>query len=234
MIRKTHLCIALAAGLLGSVPAWTAEPAGAGPHRCSQILGERERLACFDRAFPAGPESAALAESRAAAPAPVAAPVPAVAPVVPAAVAVAPSSPPVAAPAPRPPAPAPAVAAPAPQPPAASPAAVAAPVAVASVAAAPPSLGDEQLRKSKAAREANTAGQPQALTAQVTSLKEIREDVWRMKLDNGQTWQQMDMTRAFVPTVGDTVQIQRKMMGGYTLALAGSKKSPWIRVTRVE
>lgn len=229
MIRKTHLCIALAAGLLGTAPAWTAEPAGAGPHRCSQVLGERERLACFDRAFPAGPESAALAESRAAA-----APAPAVAPVAPAAVAVAPSSPPVAAPAPRPPAPAPAVAAPAPQPPAASPAAVAAPVAAASVAAASPAFGDEQIKKGKAAREADKADEPKALTAQVTSLKEIREDVWRMKLDNGQTWQQMDMTRSFVPTVGDTVQIQRKMMGGYTLALAGAKKSPWIRVTRVE
>ncbi|MEY2854780.1 MAG: hypothetical protein RL030_1912 [Pseudomonadota bacterium] len=199
MNTRTKFGVAVAAGLLSTVSALAAESAGDAGKRCAQILGERERLACFDRAFTAGPETAALAESRAAA---------AVAPV--------------------------AVAAPVA---AAAPAAafVAAPVAAASAAtiASAPSMGDEQIKKNeKQAKEASA--EPKSLTARVTALKQTRQDVWRVSLDNGQVWQQMDMASTFNPGVGDTVEIQRKMMGGYSMALTAGKKSPWVRVSRSE
>lgn len=205
MKRTIQISAAIVAGLMSTGSAFAAEAAADAAKRCAQILGERERLACFDRAFTAGPETAALAESRAAA-----APAPA---------AVVATAAPV----------------PAPRPAAAS---VAAPVAAASVAtaatvAATPALGDDQIRKyDKQAKE--DSDEPKNMTAKVTAIKEVREDTWRMNLDNGQVWQQMDMSSTFNPNVGDTVQVQKKMMGGYSLALAGDKKSPWIRVTRVQ
>jgi capsular polysaccharide biosynthesis protein len=205
MKRTIQITAALVAGLMSMGSTLAAESVADAARRCAQILGERERLACFDRAFTAGPETAALAESRAAAPA------------APAAV-IAPAAPVRAA--------APAAAS------------VAAPVAAASVATAAtvvaaPALGDDQIRKyDKQAKEASD--EPKNMTAKVTALKEIREDTWRMNLDNGQVWQQMDMSSTFNPSVGDTVQVQKKMMGGYSLALGGEKKSQWIRVTRLE
>jgi hypothetical protein len=207
MNRKIHIGIAITASLLSATSVLAAESAGDAARRCAQILGERERLACFDRAFTAGPETAALAETRAAA---TAAPVAVAAPAAPAAASIA-------------------------VPVAAASVATAATVAAAPTAVAP-SLGDDQVRKyDKEAKEAKEAtGEPKSLTAKVIAVKETREDTWRMNLDNGQVWQQMDMSSVFHPVVGDTVEVQRKMMGGYALALAGGKRSPWIRVTRLE
>jgi hypothetical protein len=217
MYRNIAAWIAVASGLVPGAVALGAEPVPEAARRCAQILGERERLACFDRAFPAGPESAALAESRAA---PAAAPAAVVAP----AVAVAPAP---AASAPR--APAPSV----PAAPAAS-AAAATAVAATTVAAAP-ALGDEQVKKKdKAAREAEEAAQQTRLTAKVTGVKEVRQDTWRVQLDNGQAWLQLDMSDRFNPRVGDTIEVQRKRMGGYSMSIAGSNRSPWVRVSRVE
>jgi hypothetical protein len=204
MNRKIHIGIAITASLLSATSVLAAESAGDAARRCAQILGERERLACFDRAFTAGPETAALAETRAAA---TAASVAVAAPAAPAAASIA-------------------------VPVAAASVATAATVAAAPTAVAP-SLGDDQVRKyDKEAKEAS--GEPKSLTAKVIAVKETREDTWRMNLDNGQVWQQMDMSSVFRPVVGDTVEVQRKMMGGYALALAGGKRSPWIRVTRLE
>jgi hypothetical protein len=204
MNRKIHIGIAITASLLSATSVLAAESAGDAARRCAQILGERERLACFDRAFTAGPETAALAETRAAA---TAASVAVAAPAGPAAASIA-------------------------VPVAAASVATAATVAAAPTAVAP-SLGDDQVRKyDKEAKEAS--GEPKSLTAKVIAVKETREDTWRMNLDNGQVWQQMDMSSVFRPVVGDTVEVQRKMMGGYALALAGGKRSPWIRVTRLE
>lgn len=205
MKRTIQISAAIVAGLMSTGSAFAAEAAADAAKRCAQILGERERLACFDRAFTAGPETTALAESRAAA---VPAPAAVVAPAAPARAAAPPAAAVVAAP-------------------------VAATVATGAAVAAAPALGDDQVRKySKEANEASD--EPKNMTAKVTALKEIREDTWRMNLDNGQVWQQMDMSSTFNPSVGDTVQVQKKMMGGYSLSLAGEKKSQWIRVTRLE
>jgi hypothetical protein len=201
MNRHIQIGAVLLAGLV-SVSALGADAGRDAANRCAQMLGERERLACFDRTFPAGPETAALAQSRAAAPA---------------------VSPPAAAPA------APAPAAPGGL---SLKAATPAPVAATGTTGV---FGDEQVRrKDQATRKAEAAAQQQTLTATVTTLKETRPGVWRIALDNGQTWQQMDMSMQFTPSVGDTVQIERKMMGGYSLGLAGGKKSPWVRVARTE
>lgn len=201
------LAVAAGGGFMGGV-AQAAEPAADVARRCSQILGERERLACYDRAFPAGPETSALATTAA----PAAAAVPATA--VPAAAA------------------APTAAAPA----AASTAPVAAAATTAGVAAAAaaPSLGDEQVKRSIKEKEAARPPESKSLTATISGLQEVRTDTWRMTLENGQVWQQMDMSSSFMPKVGDTVQIEKGVLGGYSLALAGNRSSRWVRVTRVE
>ena len=72
-----------------------------------------------------------------------------------------------------------------------------------------------------------------AMTAAIVDIKEIRQDTWRMALDNGQTWQQMDMSSSFNPRKGDTVRIEKGKLGGYMAALGPEGKgSGWIRVTR--
>jgi hypothetical protein len=94
-----------------------------------------------------------------------------------------------------------------------------------------PALGDESMqRKSKEAK----AAEPASLEAKVTALKETRPDVVRMTLDNGQVWQQMDMSSVFHVAVGDSVQIERSAMGSFRLSRANRGRSVWVRVTRLE
>jgi hypothetical protein len=98
------------------------------------------------------------------------------------------------------------------------------------VAVPAPAFGDETLqRKSK-----EKPVEPGALEAKITALKETRPDVVRMTLDNGQTWQQMDMSSIFQVTVGDTVRIEKGKMGGYRLTRTSRGGSGWVRVARLE
>lgn len=129
-----------------------------------------------------------------------------------------PSAPPrAAAPAPVPvPVPAPRVAP-------AAPAVAAAPVAT-------PALGDESVQR----KEKNKPTGPANLEATVTALKETRPQVVRLTLDNGQVWQQMDMSTVFQVDLGDTVRIEKGAMGGYRLARTSRGRSGWVRVTRVQ
>ncbi len=117
---------------------------------------------------------------------------------------------------------------PAPAPAAVAPAAVAPPA----VAAAPREMGDEQIKRSTKERE-KEAG-PTSLTANVSALKETRRDVFRISLDNGQVWQQMDMETLFHIEVGDTVQIDKGALGGYRMARVSGSRSGWVRVNRVK
>jgi hypothetical protein len=78
------------------------------------------------------------------------------------------------------------------------------------------------------------ATEPLEFVATVTALRQTVPNSRVITLDNGQVWQQLDMSSTFHPSVGDTIQVQKKMMGGYSMALAGEKKSQWIRVTRLE
>jgi hypothetical protein len=108
--------------------------------------------------------------------------------------------------------------------PATAPAPAVAPPAVA------PAFGDETLqRKSK-----EKPAEPARLEAKITALKEIRPNVVRMALDNGQSWQQMDMSSVFQVTVGDTVRIEKGKMGGYRLTRTSRGGSGWVRVARLE
>jgi hypothetical protein len=94
-----------------------------------------------------------------------------------------------------------------------------------------PALGDEAVqRRSKEAKPA----EPADLEAKITALKETRPNVVRLTLDNGQTWQQMDMSSVFQVSVGDTVRIEKGTMGGYRLTRTSRGRSGWIRVTRVQ
>ena len=108
----------------------------------------------------------------------------------------------------------------------AAPAAV--PVPVPAPAAAP-SLGEERVqRKSK-----EKPTEPSSLEATVTALKETRPAVFRLSLDNGQVWQQMDMSSVFQVAVGDTVRIEKGTMGGYRLTRTSRGRSGWVRVSRL-
>jgi hypothetical protein len=83
-------------------------------------------------------------------------------------------------------------------------------------------------------KEKNKPAEPANLEATVTALKETRPQVVRLTLDNGQVWQQMDMSTTFQVDVGDTVRIEKGTMGGYRMARASRGRSGWVRVTRVQ
>ena len=136
------------------------------------------------------------------------------------------SAPPAAVQAPRPAVPAPVPA------PVTVPSPVPAPAVAAPVAAAP-ALGDESVQRKARAREEKPA-EPSTLEASITALKETRPGVVRLTLDNGQVWQQMDMSTVFQVAVGDTVRIEKGTMGGFRLARTSRGRSGWVRVTRVQ
>ena len=130
-------------------------------------------------------------------------------------------------------APAPAVrAAPAPAPaPAASPAPAVAATAPVTPAAAP-ALGDESLKRSQKQRKESDG--PTSLEAKVTAAREVRQATYRVTLDNGQVWQQMDMSTLFQVGVGDVVRIEKGALGGFRMARVSNGRSGWVRVNRVE
>jgi hypothetical protein len=108
------------------------------------------------------------------------------------------------------------------------------PVAAAPAVAPLPvaSLGDESVkRKSRNSAEPEA---PTSLTAKVIALKETRKNVFRVTLDNGQVWQQMDMESLFTVALGDTVQIDKGRLGGYRMARVSNGRSGWARVTRTQ
>lgn len=126
---------------------------------------------------------------------------------------------------------APAASVPAPAP---APATAAAPAAAAAPPAADPreSFGADQLKRSEAERKA--APEPRTMTATVSQVRETRPSVFRVTLENGQVWQQMDMDSQFLVAEGDTVQIDRGRMGGYRMARTSKGGSSWVRVNRVK
>ncbi len=108
--------------------------------------------------------------------------------------------------------------------------AAAAPVVVASAtAAAAPAMGDETLKKPQ---KEKAASEPKHLEAKVTAARQTRPELFRLSLDNGQVWQQQDVSSLFHVEVGDTVRIEKGSMGSYRMARADG--SGWVRVTRVE
>jgi hypothetical protein len=194
--------------LLASGGAIAADESLESARRCAQLQDSLQRLVCYDRVFPPGQ----VAPAPATAPAIVAAAPPVA---IPAPVVIAPpvvSSAPVAAPAPV-----------------VTPTPVAPPVPAA--AAETGKFGAETLRRTDEDRKAEEP--PRSITAQVTSVRETRPEVYRMTLENGQVWDQMDMDVTFSVKDGDTVQIERGRMGGYRLSRTSRGGSGWVRVTRL-
>ena len=112
----------------------------------------------------------------------------------------------------------------------AAPAAAAPPVVAAgATAAAAPAMGDEMLKKPQ---KEKPASEPKHLEAKVTAARQMRPELFRLSLDNGQVWQQQDVSSLFHVEVGDTVRIEKGSMGSYRMARADG--SGWVRVTRVE
>jgi hypothetical protein len=159
--------------------------------RCSKVLGERERLVCFDRVFPVGTEASELSSRVAPAPA-----LPAAAPAAAAAVA----------------------------------------VGATAVAVAPSSSSAfaEEAVRARNKTDEERAAEVKNMTAQISGMKETRANVWRLSLDNGQIWQQQEMSNGFMPKSGNTIRVEKGKMGGYYMALIGESRSPWVRVTRVQ
>jgi hypothetical protein len=109
------------------------------------------------------------------------------------------------------------------------PAVVPAPAALPAPAVVP-ALGDESVRKLEG-RDAEPQT-PTNLTATVTAVKQMRPDVFRVTLDNGQVWLQSEMSSLFSASIGDTIRIEKGALGSYRMARVSPSKSGWVRVTR--
>jgi hypothetical protein len=120
--------------------------------------------------------------------------------------------------------------APAPTMPAAPPVVPAGVTPPAAPATANSDFGADQLRRS--AREDEE--EARTMTGTVTELRETRRNVFRITLENGQIWQQMDMDSLFHVEVGDTVEINRGRLGGYRMARKSRGGSGWVRVNRLK
>ncbi len=191
---------------------------------CAGLADDRARLACYDALFP---PSAAMAAPRAM-------PVPAPASAPPAAAAAATSG--VAGAAAG-------VAAAAPQVPAArstpepaAPAAATGPAAPAPAvipAAIPPASPTETFGLSAEQQQRRTPEKPaelEAIESQVTAVKALQYDRFRLTLENGQVWSQTEPTprQQFYP--GDTIKIRKAALGSYLAT--GPKSSGGVRVRR--
>jgi hypothetical protein len=103
---------------------------------------------------------------------------------------------------------------------AAKPAVVAAPAATPPPASAAPTADEfgmtEELRR-KRSPAAEKPAAPQELRARVIAVERRQGDTRRIKLDNGQTWDETERKRTLVVSNGDTVTIKPSVMGGYFL-----------------
>jgi hypothetical protein len=92
-------------------------------------------------------------------------------------------------------------------------------------------FGADQMRRTPSEIKDET---PRTLTATVSALRETRTSVFRITLDNGQVWQQMDMDSLFHLQTGDVVEITRGKLGGYRMARQSRGGSGWVRVNRIK
>jgi hypothetical protein len=93
-------------------------------------------------------------------------------------------------------------------------------------------FGAESVRRTGEQLQAEAP--PRSLTAAVNGVREMRPNVYRMTLENGQVWDQMEMDITFSVQAGDTVQIERGRMGGYRMTRTNRGGSGWVRVNRLK
>lgn len=108
----------------------------------------------------------------------------------------------------------------------------AAPGVATAVAVAPvqQSFGSEHLKSSVEERKRIEA--PETQKAKVAAVREARPGVWRITLENDQVWQQAEADRNFFISAGDTVVIERGLLGSHHLEQEGGGRR--VRVTRVK
>ncbi len=105
-----------------------------------------------------------------------------------------------------------------------------APVVTSSPVTAEQRFGDDSLRRDQ---RRDPEPEVRTISATITALKESRRNVWRISLDNGQTWQQEDLSSAFAPKVGQKIKFERGRMGGYFMSLDEGGRAVWVRATRM-
>jgi len=126
---------------------------------------------------------------------------------------------------------------------AAAPAAPAAPISAAPVAVVPagaastsaapaaPQFGDELVSHKTHPAKGSTEA---TLTAGITTLREDHRGTWVISLDNGQVWRQQEVGLPFPLRTGETVRIDKGVLGSYMLTRVVEGWTRWIRVTRVK
>lgn len=94
-----------------------------------------------------------------------------------------------------------------------------------------PTLGEELVP----AKARPAGGQVEtSLTAVVAGLRELPQGTYAITLDNGQLWRQTEKARYFPLNVGETVRIDRGILGSYQLTRIVEGSSRFVRVTRVK
>ncbi|BBN83167.1 hypothetical protein PA25_31520 [Pseudoalteromonas sp. A25] len=98
---------------------------------------------------------------------------------------------------------------------------------------APPELSDEERfgMSKKLLKEKTDYSEAQQINASVIEVKKSPLGTRLFKLDNGQSWKQLD-SGAFYAKKGDDIQIERGTLGSFIMTKAGSNRS--IRVKRVD
>jgi hypothetical protein len=73
---------------------------------------------------------------------------------------------------------------------------------------------------------------PKNLTAQVQQVTSLPNGLYRLSLDNGQTWRTSQADPALEFEANDTVTISRMALGGYEISLVGHTTS--VNATRIK
>jgi hypothetical protein len=76
------------------------------------------------------------------------------------------------------------------------------------------------------------AALPKTVSNQVTRLSTLPNGLYRLALDNQQTWQTTQADFALSFKTGDTVIIERMLLGGYQISRAGDSRSVSVKRTQ--
>jgi hypothetical protein len=94
-----------------------------------------------------------------------------------------------------------------------------------------PQFGQESLAR-KARPVADS--EPSSLTSKVTGLRPVDVGISLITLENGQVWRQQEPARDFYANVGDTVRIEKGVLGSFRLVKEGRGGGRWVRVARLK
>lgn len=116
-----------------------------------------------------------------------------------------------------------------PVPPATAPPVVQPPAAAATPIAAVDKFGDYgQLPRDRLVK----SSVPARVAGSITHLSLLPDGLYRLTLDNAQTWQTTQSDWALAFKIGDQVEIRRLPLGGYQLSVSGNNRSVGAKRTR--